>query len=108
MSIPPLQVDNPIERDVVPLQQLATQLPAVGHPQPFGQLRSVSNALLVGFVAALLQVAIIVGLSPAIFGQSNFNELVLPNEGYLIALFAIAISSFYHPRSPRFKHHVTH
>ena len=91
MSIPPLQVDNPIERDAVPLQQLATRLPAVGRPQPFGQVRSVSNALFVGFVAAILQVVIIVGLSPAIFGQPNFNQFVLPNEGYLIALFAIAI-----------------
>ena len=76
MSIPPLQVDNPIERDAVPLEQLATQLPAVGQPQPFGQLRSVSNALLVGFVAALLQVAIIVALSPAKIGRASCRERV--------------------------------
>ncbi len=79
MTIPSLQLDNPIDLAAVPDEPLTIQLPALGFPQGHGQWRTMQNFVIIVMVSALI-----------LFFGSIFLEAAGFNRSRLIQLLAIA------------------
>ncbi len=84
MSIPELRFDNPLDVSQLPDEQLLTKLPALGRPQPLGNLYTWANAQSAVVAVVLLQCVL-----TFFSGYAGASTWVL--SGPLALLFAGAI-----------------